>query len=319
MTRAPITFHVAGSVLRDRWRLGQFYGPLADGLRARGGDVRLVMHERDKVAAQIAADDGFHVLDHGQTRHPRALNSGIAYIQPFRNMDPWGIRAFSSIAAKHFDAERIPLEAAASFAARLRDRLIGGRSSRYVQPVEVLPVPAGCVAVFLQTESHRLVGETCYLSMRRMVTALMARDDPRPICIKPHPRDFDSDTHEWLHAQSLADPRVRIVAANIHDMLAACDVVATINSAVGIEAMLHGKPVVLCGHADFHHCAVTVKTEAAMAAGVAQALAGGWPHEAYLYWYFVRHCLSPLRKTLVQDFLGKVGGAGFDVAQFGLK
>ena len=95
--------------------------------------------------------------------------------------------------------------------------------------------------------------------------------------------------------------------------------VVTINSAVGIEAMLHGKPVVLCGHADFHHCAVTVKTIDTMEEGVAQALAGDWPHEAYLYWYFVRHCLSPLRKTLVQDFLGKVGGAGFDVAQFGLK
>mgnify|MGYP006212871907 CR=1 FL=1 len=56
MTRAPITFHVAGSLLRDRWRLGQFYGPLADGLRARGGDVRLVMHERDKAAAQNLVD-----------------------------------------------------------------------------------------------------------------------------------------------------------------------------------------------------------------------------------------------------------------------
>lgn len=319
MIRQPITFHVAGSVLRDRWRLGQFYGPLADGLRARGGDVRLVVHERDKVAAQVALDDGFHVIDHGQMRHPRVLNSGIAYIQPFRNMDPWGIRAFSSIADKHFDPARIPAEAAASFAARLRERLIGGRTSRYAQPEEVVPVPAGCIAVFLQTESHRLVGETCYLSMRRMVQALMARDDPRPICIKPHPRDADTDTFEWLHEQAEADPRVQIVAANIHDILAVCDVVVTINSAVGIEAMLHGKPAVLCGHTDFHHAAVTVKTADAMEEGVARALATPWAHEAYLYWYFVRHCLSPLRKTLVQDFLGKVSGAGFNVARFGLE
>lgn len=319
MIRQPITFHVAGSVLRDRWRLGQFYGPLADGLRARGADVRLVVHERDKVAAQVAMDDGFHVIDRGQMRHPRVLNSGIAYIQPFRNMDPWGIRAFSSIADKHFDPARIPVEAAASFAARLRDRLIGGRSSRYAQPEEVVPVPAGSIAVFLQTESHRLVGETCYLSMRRMVKALMARDDPRAICIKPHPRDADTDTFEWLHEQAEADPRVQIVAANIHDILAACDVVVTINSAVGIEAMLHGKPVVLCGHADFHHAAVTVKTADAMDEGVARSLATPWAHEAYLYWYFVRHCLSPLRKTLVQDFLGKVSGAGYNVARFGLE
>lgn len=318
MIRAPITFHVAGSILRDRWRLGQFYGPLADGLRARGGDVRLVMHERDKVADQIAADDGFHVIDHGQTRDPRVLNSGIAYILPFRNMDPWGIRAFSSIADKHFDPARIPAPAAASFAARLQERLIGGRTSRYIQPADVMAVPAGCIAVFLQTESHRLVGETCYLSMRRMVTALMARDDPRPICIKPHPRDFDSDTHEWLYAQAQADPRVQIVAGNIHDILAACSVVVTINSAVGVEAMLHAKPVVLCGHTDFHHCAVTVKTVDEMDAGVAQAMAQIWPYEAFLYWYFVRHCLSPLRKTLVQDFLGKVTSAGFNVARFRL-
>ena len=147
MDAQPLTLHLPHSQLEAEGRL-PFYQRLIDGWHARGGNLSLVLHDRATARATVEATPGFHILDHGRLRHPRALNAGVAYVYPFWHLDPWGIRAFSSIAAKHFDPARIPADAAASFAARLRDRLIGGRSSRYVQPVEVLPVPAGCVAVF---------------------------------------------------------------------------------------------------------------------------------------------------------------------------
>ncbi len=319
VSKVPLVVHLPGSVLRDPGSLAQFYGKIADGWRARGGDVQFLVHYREEVPGQIAADEGFHIIDHGAVRHPRVLNTGTAYVAPFRNMDPWGIRAFSSIAALEFDGKRYSHNAARQFQARLHQRLVVARVSRYQQPDAIMAVPAQCIAVFLQSEAHRLVGETCYLTMREMVTALMDRPDPRPIVIKPHPRDFDNDTHGWLREQERKDRRIRIMAANIHDIIAAADVVITINSAVGIEAMVHGKPLVLCGHSDFHHCARTVRQAEEMTAAIALAEATTWPHAGFLFWYFIKNCVAGGRATLIDDILAKIVATGFDVGRFGLK
>lgn len=280
--------------------------------------MQILVHYREQVSDQIAADEGFHIIDHGAVRHPRVLNTGTAYVAPFRNLDPWGIRAFSSIAALKFDGARYGHKAARLFRERLCQRLVAARVSRYQQPENLTVIPQNCIAVFLQSEAHRLVGETCFLTMREMVVALTQRADPRPIVIKPHPRDFDSETHAWLRQQERNDPRIRIVAANIHDIIAAADVVVTINSAVGIEAMIHGKPVVLCGHSDFHHCAETVRAIAEMDAKIAQAEARIWPHAAFLFWYFIKNCVAGGRDSLIDDVLAKIAATGFDVGRFGL-
>ena len=90
----PVIFHLPGSILRDPAKLRQFYGRIGDGLRARGVAVDYLPHDRDLVAAQIEADTGFHILNHGRVRHPRVLNAGLSFVQPFYYLDPWGIRAF---------------------------------------------------------------------------------------------------------------------------------------------------------------------------------------------------------------------------------
>lgn len=313
-----MVFHLPGAAVADPSRIEPFYLTLIEGLRLRGGLVEVVAHDRALVADQVAADHGFHILDHGNLRHPRALNSGVAYIYPFRNMDPWGIRAQSSIAAMRFDAASVDAARARVFADRLRKRLVAARVSRYEQPEAVQSVPKGCIAVFLQSEAHRGVAETCYLTMKEMVGAVVARADPRPIVIKPHPRDFSEDTHKFLRKLARRDARVIVSMANIHDILGACAVVVTINSAVGIEAAVHNRPVVLCGHADFHHAAVTVRAAGEMEAGLARAEAGRWSQDAFLYWYFALNCLAGGRPSLVDDFLAKIAATGFDMAAIGL-
>jgi hypothetical protein len=137
------------------------------------------------------------------------------------------------------------------------------------------------------------------------VRALIARDDPRPIVIKPHPLDQDPATRQFL-SRMAKDPRVMVTGANIHDILSRAAVAVTINSAVGLEAMLHGVPVVLCGKADFHHAAVTVTDKAALSPAIDQACAARWPHDAYLTWYFDRQCLNAGKPTLVDDFLARI-------------
>jgi hypothetical protein len=304
-------FHLPGSVLRDAGLMKPYYVKLIEGLKERGFPVSLLAHDRALVPAQVEADQAVHIVDHGGHRHPRLLNTGIAYVYPFWHLDPWGIRAASSIAAKAFTPADIDAATATLFADKLRKRLVSTRRSRYEQPRKRAEVPAGCLAVFLQSEAHRGVTETCYLSLREMVKAVMARDDPRPIVIKPHPRDTDPATRRFLARIAGRDPRITISEANIHDILEQAAACVTINSAVGIEAMMHGCPVILCGKADFHHCAITVQTPADLDSAIAEAMSCDWPHDAYLYWYFGLNCLSAGQPSLVDDFLQRIREAGY--------
>ena len=286
-----------------------YYVKLMAGLRDRGIPVDAVLHDRATTLATVAALPGMHIADHGSLRHPRLLNTGIAYIYPFWNLDPWGIRALSSIAAKPFDPQAENPAAAADFAMRLRKRLVGGRISRYPQATQRVVLPDGCIAVFLQSEAHRAVAETCHLTMRQMLAALLARQDHRAIVIKPHPRDQSPQTRRYLARLAARDGRVQVTDANIHDILARAAVAVTINSAVGIEAHLHRVPVVLCGQSDFHHAATTVTDRQQMDAAIGTALATDWAHDAFLHWYFAGQCLNAGKPGLVAAFLAKIAAA----------
>lgn len=295
------------------------YRRIIDGFRARGGIVETVPHRRDSVLAEVAADRHFHIVNHGDTRHPRVLNAGLAYVYPYWHLDPRGFRATSSIGAMPFRPGRIDGQSAKAFFARLSKRLLGKRISRYDQPREKAAFPAGCIAVFLQSEAHRGLRETCYLSHEAMLSALLARLDPRPIVIKAHPLEPDGQGRSLAEALAARDRRVIVTGANLHDILDHAAVTVTINSAVGLESMLHRVPVVLCGQADFHHCAVTVRAPGQLDAAIATAEATAWPFARYLYWYFGLNCLDAGKPDLLGDVLARIAATGFDPAGFALK
>jgi hypothetical protein len=305
-----VTFHLPGAVLRDPGTLMKpFYAKLIAGLPARGIAVQTVARDWLTLATTVDATPGFHIVDHGDMRHSRVLNTGIAYIYPFWHCDPHGIRALSSLGELVFDAGGNA--EATAFMAGLRRRLIDRRISRGAQPQGFTDIPTGCVAVFLQSDAHRGLAETCHLTTRQMIAAIVARDDPRPIVIKPHPAEVDTRLLRHLARLQARDARVQIVQANIHDILSRAAVTVTINSATGIEAMLHACPVVLCGRADFHHCAVTVTRVGQMDAAIAQSMTQVWPFAPYLHWYFTRHCLNAGRDMLVDDFMARIRATGF--------
>ncbi|MBI1219656.1 MAG: hypothetical protein GC186_14030 [Rhodobacteraceae bacterium] len=285
---------------------------------ARGGIVKTVPHIRDMVAEEVAADTHFHLVNHGDGHHPRLLNVGLAYVYPFWHFDPLGFRAASSIGAMPFHASRMDGAATQAFFARLRKRLVGNRVSRYEQPRDRADFPAGCVAVFLQSEAHRGLRETCYLTQDAMLRALLARPDPRPIVIKPHPLEPDGRGRALAIALAAQDARVIVTDANLHDILDHAAVTVTINSAVGLESMLHRVPVVLCGQADFHHCAVTVRSPGALDAGIAAAEARAWPFARYLYWYFGLNCVNAGAPDLLDSVLARIAATGFDTGRFAL-
>ena len=133
-----VVLHVPSAVLAGNGGGERFYPPFQRALRARGIKTRMVLHNRETALAEIAADDAFHIFDHGRIQHPRALNSASAYLLPFRYLDPQGVRGFSSLGAAKFDVAQQDLTQAAAFFAMLQGRFVAERQSRYDQPDEIL-------------------------------------------------------------------------------------------------------------------------------------------------------------------------------------
>ncbi|WP_141102010.1 hypothetical protein [Oceanicola sp. 22II-s10i] len=305
MSQRRIRFHLPPDWLRgDRSAMLPFYRRLFDGLAERGIPHDGVPMDRDRLADQVG-DGDIHILNHARFPHPSVLSAGVAYVYPFWHLDPQGIRAFSSIRDKPFRPARVDDTAANAFFRRLRDRLVTARTSRYDQPEAVEAVPEGCIAVFLQSEGHRIVGETLWLDRWAMLRACLENAEGRPVVVKPHPRDFDPATGDTLEALQAEFPALIVSTANIHDILAVAERVVTINSAVGIEAYLHRKPVILCGQTDFQHIA----DEAGTVEDLARLLrsdAVQRRYAKYLYWYFHENCLNAGAKDLTDRFLERV-------------
>lgn len=299
-------FHVPRSWLSlSSEGLTPFYLRLTDGLAARGVDCAVEVLERETLPARVAADDAIHVVHHGRYAHPRVRNADVAYIYPYWNFDAQGIRAFSSIAQMPFPQDDIDAQVARPFFRRLRQRMVGRRTSRYPQPeggADVAPVAA---AVFLQSEGHRVVGETCYLDRWEMLDGVCEALDG-PVVVKPHPRDHDPATEAGLRERLARYAHLRVSDGNIHDLIAAAERVVTINSAVGIEAYLHRKPVILCGQSDFHHVADVARS----VGDLAQILSKPPRKRAYdkfIWWYFGEQCLSSMDDDLTDRVMARCG------------
>jgi capsule polysaccharide modification protein KpsS len=88
-----------------------------------------------------------------------------------------------------------------------------------------------------------------------MVRALVDQASDIPVVIKVHPfsRQKVPEHVDWI--ESLHDPRkgVFVVEDHIHRLIRNSSAVVCVNSGVGLEALLLGKPVITCGETDYHH------------------------------------------------------------------
>jgi capsule polysaccharide modification protein KpsS len=86
----------------------------------------------------------------------------------------------------------------------------------------------------------------------------------------------------------------------------------TINSAVGIEAYLHRKPVILCGQSDFHHIAQVAHNAQELGRFLKQEKRAK-AYDKYVYWYYAQQCLSTVEPGLIDRFLQRVTAQGYEV------
>lgn len=133
----------------------------------------------------------------------------------------------------------------------LRDRLVGGNESKFTQPKGgALPAP-GYIFFPCQIPHDQNVAQHCDLPEVEVVAALAAWADEAKVRVvfKGHPANPGSMAP--LRAVAPESANVSWAEASVHDLIANAAAVYTLNSGVGFEALLHGKPVVTFGRADY--------------------------------------------------------------------
>ena len=310
-----IVLHLPAPMVRQA-ELAGFPRLLRDRLTEAGARVDICVRDTDALNAMGETPD-LHIIWQGRIRHPRALNTAVGYIFPFWYLDPMGVYGESSLTQARFDAEAQDPSASADLMARLTNRLVIPRKSRFAQPETDDVIPDNCIAVFLQgwsapTERLR------YITEEEMVAAVLSDTGGRPVVLKPHPNTRDPETFEML-ARLSKHPNVTITFGNIHDILAKADLSVSLCSSVSLEGMLHGCPAVLFGRSDFHHCAATAKTAAEWPAARETALRTDWPYAAFLHWFLEKGMVNASRSDFTQIVARRIAENGIDLAPLGLE
>lgn len=232
-----------------------------------------------------------------------------SYLRGFWFFDQIGTRNNSLQRLAPFDADSVPRRKAERFLAKLEAEFIGQNRSKFEQmPRGAEVIEPECLAFFAQDfkvpkhHSH-------FLTVPQMIEAAIAAKGQRALYIKPHPNQ-SFDEMEILSRYHDPAGGVHVVTASIHDLLAACACALTLSSAVGFEAFLHRKPVVLGGQVDFWQNAITLTDPAHISEALSAAMARDWPYAGFLYWYLQQICLEDRAEDLPR-LLARVHQRGY--------
>jgi hypothetical protein len=322
MAQARIVFHLPARHLSD-WRDVRYlamFRRIAEVFEPLGAQI-VVRDRRDgpfQGGETGFYDDGdLHLLDTGRARGPGVLNTSIAYLPPFWHLDPIGVQAESSIGARDFDPDAIPLKPALAFFDRMRARYTLARKSRRGQQAEVTHFPPGAISVFLQG-SHPQDNGLAYATGTEMLRAVVAGAGGRLVLVKPHPLALEQDSA--VIARAMAEGlSLTPTTANVTDMIAASDVTVSIGSACALEGFLQRKPAILFGPTDFHHLAQTLHRPEGFAPVLHAATnRPEAEYERFLYWYFVRNCVNVTAPEFAQKVLTIFAQSGFPPDRLGI-
>jgi len=248
--------------LRLHWK--EFAARLANAIERRGVQVDVIEEPVwqitpdtvDSAGADLALIPHRCKLDFAPGRTPVRY-----YMQEYFRwvfvVDPAGWSAASSSYPLKLDSLQTPVS---GIYRRYRERLADGRlDSKFGQAGSMTrpqliasgAIPGDDYLFFpLQIPHDQSIRYFSDWSEREVVEAVASwcRDRGIALVFKPHPANLRS----MLEFEDLArEYGARWSTANVHDLISHARAVFTVNSGVGFEALLHGKPVVTFGRAEY--------------------------------------------------------------------
>lgn len=179
-----------------------------------------------------------------------------AAIPPLYAMDRMGHSGWSEIANStelQKKARSYDIIKSREVIGRYRSNFLRNRSSKYDQPAWTETIPSPYVFIPLQVQSDP-VARFADIDAITLVTeaARVAKQRGIHLAVKRHPF-CDSAAIEFLLAETVAsNPFFHVTSGNIHTLVENCLSVIVVNSGVGLEALVHGKPVYSCGLSEWY-------------------------------------------------------------------
>lgn len=136
---------------------------------------------------------------------------------------------------------------------RYKNNFLKNRSSKYDQPASTETLPSSYVFIPLQVQSDPVV-QFANIDVITLVTeaARAAKQRGIHVVVKRHPF-CDSATIEALLTEAAeSNLFFHVSSGNIHTLIEHSLSVLAINSGVGLEALIHGKPVYGCGLSEWY-------------------------------------------------------------------
>ncbi len=316
----------------DRDRHQRLYASLLVALAELSVTVR-------PIRLPYAADGAERLHAHGQlviSFHSHGDEGNVlrfkeSYVPPYYTADPMGYSGFSKLATEpeHFrhDIERVPLKAAETFVADLRETLVRRNASKYAQPTAEAELPRGpYVFVPLQTIEDPVAG-FAHIDQIDALAVISAKARARgwSVVAKRHPLCTARRIEAGLEELSRDYGNLHLSTGSIHPLIAGAEAVVGCNSGVLFEALVHDKPVVAYGRSDFRIATWEATTNAELARALDGLDAVGPAFRArFVAWYLTTYCVHagdvPAIRGRIAEVLAAldIRGHGFNTEQLDL-
>ncbi|HKD80568.1 MAG TPA: hypothetical protein VKH81_12800 [Candidatus Angelobacter sp.] len=153
------------------------------------------------------------------------------------------------------DLSFIPLIQAQTFCSFMRADFLSSGQSKFDQPA-MSPISAKLKPYLfapLQMPGDDVILYHSPITVAGYVSALSRWADRRGcnVVFKMHPGQMPIDVEEEVRRSVAASPHVFLLNENVHSLISGALAVIVINSGVGFESLIHGKPVITLGACDY--------------------------------------------------------------------
>lgn len=252
------------------------------------------MHE--DFAPRRVDPDAFLFSHHSIGDEPGVCRFKHSYRRGFFSLDPAGYSGFASL-ARHpealDEAGAVPAAEALDYARRLRSRCIADNESKFAQPPLGGDAPAaGYILVPLQVPGDTVLklarGEP--LAFYRRVIDEAGRLGHRCI-VKRHPKCTTAAVDTFL-AEAAGRAHVEIRHDSVNQLLPGAERVVVVNSGVGMEALIHGRPTLTFGACEYAPFTRRIHDFGDVAAALAEEpLFNEVAVARFLWFFFERYCV----------------------------
>ena len=210
----------------------------------------------------------------------------------------WGIDHSEMQSKPEF--EKVDLEDAISFCQSRRQQFLSKGDSKFVQPPRNnnIKFPDSFFFFPLQRprdetiKNHSPLPEVDIMK----IVARWGETQKQHIVFKLHPNNIrDPEIIETVNALVQKYTYVHLLEGNVHDFIDRSKGVIVINSGVGFESLIHGKPVITFGGSDYQWATLRVDENSLdKAISYAENYSEDQKHLAwqFIYYYFFEHAYS---------------------------